>query len=77
MGPLPHADGHHASWLINKVVRGEATVLDDVVAGFESPVGGPVFTHELPDVLEGVRPETHYVVHQMRVQTSLTAARWS
>ena len=54
MGPLAHTDGHDAPWLIDEVVPGEAAVVDDVVVGFEDPIGEPVITHKLPDVLNRV-----------------------
>lgn len=54
MGPLPHADGHDAPWLIDEVVPGEAAVVDDIVVGFEYSVRQPVVAHELPDVLDRV-----------------------
>lgn len=54
MRPLPHADGHDAPWLADEVVPGEAAVVDHVVVGFEDPVGEPVVTHELPDILDRV-----------------------
>jgi hypothetical protein len=54
MRPLPHADGHDAPWLTDEVVPGEAAVVDDVVVGFEDPVGEPVVAHKLPDILDRV-----------------------
>jgi len=54
MCPLAHADGHDAPRLADEVVPGEATVVDDVIVGFEDPVGEPVVAHELPDVLDRV-----------------------
>ena len=54
MGPLVHADGHDAPRLIDEVVPGEAAVVDDVVVGFEEPVGEPVVAHKLPDILDRV-----------------------
>lgn len=54
MRPLPHADGHDAPWLADEVVPGKAAVVDDVVVGFEDPVGEPVVAHKLPDILDRV-----------------------
>ena len=50
MGPLPHADGHDAPWLADEFVPGKAAVVDDVVVGFEDPVGEPVGHLEEPAV---------------------------
>jgi len=54
MRTLPHADGHDAPWLADEVVPGEAAVVDNIVIGFEYPVGEPVVAHELPDILDRV-----------------------
>ena len=54
MRPLPHADGHDAPWLADEFVPGKAAVVDDVVVGFEDPVGEPVVAHKLPDILDRV-----------------------
>ena len=54
MRALPHADGHDAPWLADEVVPGEAAVVDNIVVGFEYPVGEPVVAHELPDILDRV-----------------------
>ena len=54
MGPRPQSDGHDAPRLIGEVVPGEATMVQDVVVGFEDAVRQPVIAHELPDVLDGV-----------------------
>jgi hypothetical protein len=40
MSPLAKSDGHVAPWLIDEFVPGKATVIDDVVVGFEYAVGG-------------------------------------
>lgn len=55
MCPIPHPDGYDFPWLIDELVPCEATVIDDIVVGFEDPVGQPVIAHELPDVFDGVQ----------------------
>jgi hypothetical protein len=40
--------------LVDELVPGEAAVIDDVVIGFEDPVGEPVGADELPEVLDRV-----------------------
>ena len=39
---------------IDELVPSVAAVIDDVVVGFEHPVGEPVVAHQLPDVLDRV-----------------------
>jgi hypothetical protein len=34
---------------------GEATVVEDVVVGFENPAREPVVAHELPDIFDWVQ----------------------
>ena len=46
--PVAACDGHDFPRLIDKRVPGVAAVVDDVVEGFENPVGKPVLSHELP-----------------------------
>ena len=41
-------------WLIDKRVPAVAAVVDDVVEGFEDPIGEPILAHELPDILLAV-----------------------
>lgn len=48
------SDGHDRPRLIDELVPGVATVVEDVVVGFEDPIGQPVVAHELPDVLDRV-----------------------
>src|SRR5579863_10626158 len=43
-------DGHDLPGLIDERVPGVAAVVDDIVEGFEDPVGEPVLSHELPDI---------------------------
>src|SRR5271156_4615086 len=50
MGPLAQSDGHDPPRLIDELVPSIATVVDDVVEGFEDSVREPVVAHELPDV---------------------------
>ena len=52
--PVAACDGHDFPRLIDKRVPGVAAVVDDVVEGFENPVGKPVLSHELPDVFLAV-----------------------
>ena len=54
MGPIAYAERHDPPWLVDELVPGLATVVDDVVEGFEDPVREPVFAHELPYVFLGV-----------------------
>ena len=49
-----HTDGHDFPGHIDELALGEAAVVEDVVVGFEDPVGEPVVAHELPDVFYGV-----------------------
>jgi len=49
-----HTDGHDIPGHIDELALGEAAVVEDVVVGFEDPVGEPVVAHELPDVFYGV-----------------------
>jgi hypothetical protein len=55
VGPISHFDGHDAPGLIDKLVPGVAAVIDDILGGFEDPIGEPVVAHELPDVLGWVQ----------------------
>ena len=50
MSPIAHSDGHDPPGLIDEFVPCVAAVIDDIVVGFEHPVGQPVVAHELPDV---------------------------
>jgi hypothetical protein len=47
-------DGHDFPRLIDQGVPGVATVIDDVIEGFEDAVRQPVLAHELPDVFLAV-----------------------
>ena len=51
---MAHSDGHDAPRLIDEPVPGEATMVDDVVVGFEDAVRQPVVAHELPDILDWI-----------------------
>ena len=54
MCPLAQSEGHDAPRLIDELVPSLATVVDEIVVGFEDAVGEPVVAHELPDVLDWV-----------------------
>ncbi len=54
MRPIAKPDGHDRPGLIDELVPGVAAVVEDVVVGFEDPIGQPVIAHELPDVLDRV-----------------------
>jgi hypothetical protein len=47
MRPVAQSDGHDAPWLVDKFVPSLATVVDNIVVGFEYSVGYPVISHEL------------------------------
>jgi hypothetical protein len=47
-------DGHDLPWLVDESVPGVATVIDNVVEGFEDSIGEPVLAHELSDTLLAV-----------------------
>ena len=53
-GPVATCDGHDFPGLIDEGVPGIATVIDDVVEGFEDPVRQPVLSDELPDIFLAV-----------------------
>ena len=48
--PVAACDGNYFPGLIDQGVPSVATVIDDVVEGFEDSVRQPVLAHELPDV---------------------------
>src|SRR5262249_61268971 len=52
--PVAACDGHDFPRLIDKRVPAVAAVVDDVVEGFENPVGKPVLSHDLPDAFRDV-----------------------
>src|SRR5712672_141554 len=54
MSPYAESDCHDSPGLVDELVPGEAAVIDDVVIGFEDPVGEPVGADELPEVLDGI-----------------------
>jgi len=54
MRPIAKTDRHDRPRLIYELVPGVAAVVDDVVVGFEDPIGQPVIPHELPDIFDGV-----------------------
>ncbi len=41
-------------WQVDELVPSETTMVDDVVVGFEYPVGEPIVAHELPYVLDWI-----------------------
>lgn len=48
MRPVSEADGHDAPRLLDKLVPGEAAVIENVFIGLEYPVRQLVVAHELP-----------------------------
>jgi len=52
--PVALGDGHDLPRLTDECVPGVTTVVDDVVEGFEDPIGEPILAHELPDILLAV-----------------------
>jgi hypothetical protein len=54
MRPLAQTDGHDAPRLVDELVPCLATVVDEIIVGFEDTVGEPVVAHELPDVLDRI-----------------------
>ncbi len=55
MGPFSCSDGHYLPGHIDELVPGEATVIEDVVVGFEDPVREPVVAHELSNIFDRVQ----------------------
>ena len=55
MCPVTQADGHDAPRLIDEGVPGMAAVVEQVIIGYEDPVGEPVVAHELPEVFDRVQ----------------------
>ena len=55
MGPFSCSDGHYLPRHIDELVPGEATVIEDVVVGFEDPVREPVVAHELSNIFDRVQ----------------------
>ena len=55
MGPISQSDGHDRLWLIDELVPGLATGLDDGVVIFEDAVREPILAEVLPDVLDRVQ----------------------
>ena len=49
------SDGDDFPWLFDEFVPGLAAEVEDIVMGFEDPVGEPVVAQELPDVLHRVQ----------------------
>src|SRR5262245_9931120 len=48
--PIASRDAHDLPGLVDECVPSVAAVVDDIVEGFENPIGQPILTHELPDV---------------------------
>jgi hypothetical protein len=46
VGPLSCSNGDDFPRHVDELVPGEATVIEDVVVGFENPVREPVVAHE-------------------------------
>ena len=55
MCPLSQSDGHDRLWLIDELVPGLATGLNDGVVVFEDAVREPVLAEILPDVFDRVQ----------------------
>ena len=55
MCPFAIADGSDATDIRDEIVPGGATVIHDVAVGFEDSVREPVFSQELPDILDGIQ----------------------
>ena len=55
MGPISQSDGHDRLWLIDELVPGLATGLDDGVVIFDDAVREPILAEVLPDVLDRVQ----------------------
>ena len=55
MSPLAPSDGHDLPRLIDELVPSLAATRDDLLVGYEYPVGQPVIAHELPYVLDRVQ----------------------
>ena len=51
MRPVSHSDGHDVPGLGLEFIPGIAAVIDEVVGVEKDPIGQPVVSHELPDVL--------------------------
>ena len=54
MRPLAQSDGHDAPGLIDELVPGRTTVVDEIVVGFEDAVREPVVAHILPDIFDRI-----------------------
>lgn len=54
MCPLAVSDGHDAPGLVDQLVPGITTMIDDLVVGFEDAVGEPIIPHELPDIFDWI-----------------------
>lgn len=55
MSPRSAADGHDAPRLVSEFVPGITAQGDDLVVGFEDPIGQPVVAHELPEVFDRIQ----------------------
>ena len=55
MGPFPVPDGDDFPRLVDELVPGLTAEGDDLVIGFEDPVGQPIVAQELPDVFDRVQ----------------------
>ena len=54
MRPLAQSNGHDAPGLIDELVPSLATVVDEIIVGFEDTVREPIIAHKLPDVFDRV-----------------------
>ena len=55
--PVALCDGHDLPRLVDESIPGVAAVVDNVVEGFENPIGEPILTHELPDIFLAVQAQ--------------------
>ena len=54
MRPLAQADGHDFPRAVEERIPSVATVIDDIIVGFEDAVREPVVAHILPDIFDRV-----------------------
>ena len=54
MSPRPQSNGHYAPRLINELIPGSATMIDEIIIGFKDAVGELVIAEKLPDVFDWV-----------------------
>ena len=54
MGPLSRSDRHDEPRAFDQLVPVETAMIEDVLIVGEDPIGEPILTHVLPDVLDGI-----------------------